>query len=231
MKEPGPLLGAGRDCNIYSYGSGLVLRRARDGRSIAAEAQTMEFVRAQGYPVPAIHEVSDDGTSIVMERIEGRSMVDVLGRKPWAVPAQAKILADLHRRLHELDPPDFLGPAPVGRGDRILHLDLHPLNVMLSPNGAVVIDWPNAVIGDPVTDVALAYLLMAVADVPSRGLKAAVVRYGRTWLTNSFLSHVDRVQVEAHLPEVAAWKSHNQNMSAAEVAAMWRLVGVEPPPA
>lgn len=223
MHAPGPLIGAGRDCDIFDYGDGLVLRRARDGRSIAYEARTMDYVHSRGYPVPAVEEVSDDGTAIVMERIEGPSMVDALGRKPWAVPAQATILADLHHRLHELDPPDFLGPAPVGTGDRLLHLDLHPLNVMISPNGPVVIDWPNAVIGDPMVDVGLAYLLMATAAVPATGLKAALLRYGRSWMTDSFLRHFDRSQLDPLLPAIAEWKSHNQHMSAEEIAAMRAL--------
>jgi aminoglycoside phosphotransferase (APT) family kinase protein len=217
------LLGAGRDCDIFQYDEGLVLRRARDGRSIAYEARTMDYLHARGYPVPAVDEVSDDGTAIVMERIDGPSMVDALGRKPWTVPAQAAVLADLHRRLHEIDPPDFLGPAPVGSGDRLLHLDLHPLNVMISSTGPVVIDWPNAVIGDPMVDVGLAYLLTATASVAATGLKAAVVRYGRTWLTDSFLRHFDRSEVQRLLPEIAEWKSLNQNMSAEEIAAMRAL--------
>ena len=53
------------------------------------------------------------------------------------------MLADLHDRLHEIAGPDWLPGMPDG-GDRLLHLDLHPLNVIMSPNGPVVIDWPNA---------------------------------------------------------------------------------------
>ena len=48
---------------------------------------------------------------------------------------QAATLAELHLRLHEIEAPDFLPPAPVGGGDKVLHLDLHPLNVMVGPKG------------------------------------------------------------------------------------------------
>jgi hypothetical protein len=44
-----------------------VLRPARDGRSIAREARIMDYVRAHGYPVPAVHEVRAGGTEIVMD--------------------------------------------------------------------------------------------------------------------------------------------------------------------
>ena len=48
-------------------------------------------------------------------------------------------LADLLRRLHEL--PVWAGVAP---GTSVVHLDLHPENVILTGRGPIVIDWRNA---------------------------------------------------------------------------------------
>src|SRR5687768_18520503 len=56
MPEVGPLLAAGRDSEIFEYGAGRVLRRARDGRSLAHEADVMRHVEAAGYPVPHVHD-------------------------------------------------------------------------------------------------------------------------------------------------------------------------------
>ena len=112
--------------------------------SLSQEARVMAYVRSQGFPVPAVRELSEDGLSMVLERIDGADMVAVLGKRPWEIRRQGRTLADLHRRLHELTGPDWLPDAPIGRGDRLLHLDLHPLDVMMSPTGPVVIDWPNA---------------------------------------------------------------------------------------
>ncbi|HEY2430109.1 MAG TPA: hypothetical protein VGI06_14320, partial [Acidimicrobiales bacterium] len=61
MHEPGEVIASGRDAEIFAYGPGLVLRRARGGRSLAAEARVMEHARRGGFPVPAVHEVADDG--------------------------------------------------------------------------------------------------------------------------------------------------------------------------
>ena len=115
----------------------------------------MEYARSQGYPVPAVEEVSDDGTELVMERVDGPSMLVPLSRQPWALKHYARMLADLHNRLHEIDGPEWLRPAPGGNGERVVHLDLHPLNVILSAKGPVVIDWANVARGDPAADVAL----------------------------------------------------------------------------
>ena len=76
------LLASGRDGDIFEYGPGLVLRKTRDGRSIAHEARTMQYVAERGYPVPRVDDVRADGTEIVMERIDGPIMVDAMSRQP-----------------------------------------------------------------------------------------------------------------------------------------------------
>jgi aminoglycoside phosphotransferase (APT) family kinase protein len=73
-------------------------------------------------------------------------------------------LAVLHDRLHDIAAPPGL-PHPLVPGEQILHLDLHPGNVMLTAGGPVVIDWTNASAGPPGADVAMAYLIIDTADV------------------------------------------------------------------
>lgn len=224
MRAPGPLLASGRDANIFEYGPGLVLRRSRDGRSMASEARTMEYLCAQGYPVPAVDEISDDGCDLVMERIEGLSMVKALGRAPWTVHRQASTLAALHRRLHEIPPPDFLSPAPIGQGDRVLHLDLHPLNVIIGRKGPVVIDWTGATLGDPDIDVCLAWVLMSAGEIPGGRTRAKLLGWGRSLLVNGFIAHFDREQLTRQLRDVVAWKVSDPHMSPKEVQTMWDVV-------
>ena len=191
---------------------------------MADEARTMAFLRAQGYPVPAVEEVSDNGLDLVMERIEGLSMVDALAKAPWMVRRQGRTLAELHHRLHRIDAPEFLGPAPVGSGDRVVHLDLHPLNVMLGPRGPTVIDWTNAAAGEPVLDVGLAWVLMAAGQIPGAALMAKLMGWGRALLVNGFVDEFDRREVGRRLREVVTWKVRDPHMSEAEVAGMWSLV-------
>lgn len=217
-------MATGRDSDIFEYGPGLVLRRSREGHSMANEARTMAFMREQGYPVPAVEELSDDGFELVMERIEGVNMVEAIGKAPWTIRRQAATLADLHLRLHEIEAPDFLPPAPLGTGTKVLHLDLHPLNVMIGPKGASVIDWPNARRGDPDVDVGLAWVLMAAGEMPDAGLKERLMGFGRSLLVNGFLSHFDRHKVTPLLRQIVEMKSQDSHMSEPEVAGMWRVV-------
>ena len=224
MKPPGPLLAAGRDADIFDYGPGLVLRRSRDGRSIAHEARIMAYLHERGYPVPAVEEVSDDGRELVMERIEGMSMVDAIGKAPWSVRRQAKTLARLHKQLHDIPAPDFLPCAPIGLGDRVVHFDLHPLNVMIGPDGPRVIDWTGASAGEPVLDVGLAWVLMAAGQIPGGAVMAKLMGWGRALLVNGFVDEFDRREVGRRLREVVTWKVRDPHMSEAEIAGMWKLV-------
>lgn len=184
----------------------------------------MSFMRDQGYPVPAVEELSDDGFELVMERIEGMTMVEAIGKAPWTVRRQAATLADLHRRLHEIEAPDFLPASPAGMGTQVLHLDLHPLNVMVGPKGVFVIDWPNAHRGDPNVDVGLAWVLMAAGQIPGGGPKAKLLSFGRSLLVNGFLSHFDRPSVTRWLRQIVEIKAQDPHMSETEVAGMWGVV-------
>ena len=183
----------------------------------------MEYARAEGYPVPAVGEVSDDGTEVVLERIEGPLLLARLGRRPWAIGRYGALLADLHRQLHRIPAPGWVAEAPCGSGDRLVHLDLHPLNVILSPSGPVVIDWSNAARGAGEVDVALTWVLLASGENPARGLKAIVSEPFRARLVGAFLASFDEGPVRDVLPQVVEWKTTDPHMSEAEKAAMWAL--------
>ena len=183
----------------------------------------MSYLAGHGYPVPRVEDVRADGSELVMERIAGPTMLQVLSRRPWTLGDNAALLATLHQRLHAIAAPDWLPPFPAG-GEGIVHLDLHPLNVILSPRGPVLIDWTNVARGAGAIDVALTWLLMTAAELPGSGLQAMVGRMVRTIFVRSFLARFDLAPVRAALPAGAAWKARDRNMRPAEGAAMQRLV-------
>ena len=59
--QPGPLLGTGRTADVFDVGGGRVLRRYRDGTDATHEAEVMQWVRAQGVPVPEVFEADGGG--------------------------------------------------------------------------------------------------------------------------------------------------------------------------
>ena len=220
MEPTGPQLAAGRDSVIYEYGPGRVLRVPRDGRSLAGEAEVMRYVRDRGYPAPEVHECGPG--YLVMERIDGPTMLDVLVRQPHRIGQLARTLAGLHDRLHVLTAPQGLPRAGVP-GDRLLHRDLHPLNVLMAAGGPVVIDWTNAAAGAPSYDVADTWVLLAVGEVPGAAAVRAVANLGRRLFLRRFLQPFDRAEVRAAVPAAVEHRLADRNTTEGERARMRRM--------
>jgi aminoglycoside phosphotransferase (APT) family kinase protein len=225
-REPGELIGRGRAADVYALDAGRVLRRYRIPYPCTAEADLMRYLRQSGYPVPEVFDV--DGPDLVMERLDGPAMLDDLARRPWRVARHARVLADLHDRLHQIAAPAGLR-QPVGAGDRVVHLDLHPGNVMLTTGGPVVIDWSNAAAGPPGADVAMAFLIMASSDVDDLPpwIRPAVGGVRRIFVRR-FLAAV-RDDHRPYLAPVAEARLADPNVRPAEAARIRRLTRMAPP--
>jgi hypothetical protein len=183
----------------------------------------MTYVRDLGYPAPEVFDVSDDGRDLVIARVDGPNMLDSAATRPWRIARHGRELADLHKRLHALSAPTWLPEAPVGSGGAILHLDLHPLNVLMSDHGPVVIDWTNAARGDPSVDGCLTWALIASGDPPVNRLMLTVLRYARGRFLNAFLDALGDDFDRSEIARVVEWKATDPHMSAIEVARMRAL--------
>ncbi len=217
MEPIGPKIAEGRDSEIFEHGLGKVLRVARDGRSLEAEAEIMRYVRSRDYPCPEVHDAGDG--YLVMDRLEGPTMMDVVSRPPFPLRRSGHLLADLHQRLHRIPAPPGIRVAPLS-GDRLVHRDLHPLNVMMTPDGAMVIDWANASSGDPAFDVADTWVLFACGTPPMSGIDRLIVPIGRRVLLRSFLSRVDTASARRAIPAAVDHRLTDRNMSPEEHARM-----------
>lgn len=224
MNPPGELIASGRDSDIFEFGRGRILRRSRDNRSQLAEARTMEFLRWSDYPVPEVFEVSDDGRDLVMERIVGPTMVEAGAARPWCIWSLGQELARLHESLHQLAAPSWVPAAPIGAGDRLVHMDLHPLNILMSADGPMVIDWTNASSGDPLVDVALTWALIASGEVSTGRLRSLILGTGRRLLLSAFLRPFKGDALRASLVECVDWKCTDPNMTSLELSRLQALL-------
>ncbi|GAA4434001.1 hypothetical protein GCM10023169_41050 [Georgenia halophila] len=208
--QAGRLLARGRDADIYDLGGGLVLRRARDGRSLATEAALMAAARAGGAPVPAVHEVTDDG-GIVLDKVVGPTLQAELVRRPWRTSAVAGLVHDLHEAVHRVPAPAEVAPSGIP-GDTLLHLDLHPMNVLMSPDGPVLIDWANARSGPPEADLANTWIILATSTVDAPWWMRATVATFRKRFVADYAAGLDQAAVTAVLPEMAARRARDRNV-------------------
>lgn len=199
---PGTLIARGRATDIFGAGPSRVLRRYREGEAgdPLAEAAVMEHARQHGFPVPVVHDAN--GRDLILERLEGPTMLADLARRPWLVRRHGQTLAKLHHRLHDIPAPHGLR-APFGRGEQLAHFDLHPDNVILTPRGPVVIDWSNASRGEAADDIALTWVILTTSAIPGPLPFRALARAARDLLVNAFLARVDTDAARERLATVA----------------------------
>ena len=73
-------------------------------------------------------------------------------------------------------------------GDRLVHLDLHPANVLLTASGPAVIDWPNAGRGDGLADVATTWVVLRTSRVDGPLGHRLVAAAGQRLFAAAFLA-------------------------------------------
>ena len=211
---PGPVLARGREAVIHDAGNGRVLRRYLDAsRSTELEASVMVHLAEHGFPVPSVVDAA--GPDLLMSRVDGPTMLDDAGRRPWRLRAHARTLADLHHRLHALPVPPGLR-APFGAPEAILHLDLHPTNVLLGAGGPVVIDWTNVSAGPAAIDEAQTWLLLATSEIPATGLRRRILALARGLFLRALLARLGRDAARSRLPLVAQLRQLDPNVTDAE---------------
>ncbi len=181
----------------------------------------MRHLDQAGFPVPKVFDA--DGSDLVMERLEGRDLLTDLGRRPWLARRHARTLAAMHNRLHQITAPPGL-PQPLGPGDKVLHLDLHPGNIMMTRRGPVVIDWSNQAAGPAGADVAMAYLIMACSEVDDLpALVRPAVSSVRAMLVRHFLLGV-RDDPVPYIAVAARHRMADRNVRPSEVEWLERKV-------
>jgi len=196
---------AGRDADVYAIDDQWVLRRYRNGYPVGDEADFMRHVAKYDYPVPAVREVA--GPDMVIQRLNGPTLADAAIAGDLSGAQLGEIHADLHRRLHAI-------PAPSGTPGRVVvHGDLHPLNVIATDDGPVVIDWRNAEEGTPEFDIAMTAIICAqVALDPAYAELTPLVREAlATYLANS-------IDPTPGLPAALRARGNNPTLTPAELA-------------
>ncbi len=192
------LIGVGRTAEIYAWGEGRVLKlyhpwvpehwlvNEQRGTAAASEA---------GLPAPAFLgvETVEGRPGIVLERVEGPSLLGILRERPWRALWVAHTLAEVQASIHARRvapqgmptvrqhlrhgiagsalPPEMQRRAEdllerLPDGEVLCHFDLHPDNVLLTRRGPVVIDWMAAAVGHPLADVVRSLLLLRVGGGP-----------------------------------------------------------------
>ena len=202
---------------------------------IEREFAVTKAIRSAGLPVPNVFElIEHDGRAgIVFERLHGISMMRDAARKPWSVIAAARRFAEFHARMHEIAAPAELPTqrkliegwiadakdlsaidraaaeqslANLPDGNAICHGDFHPENVLLTANGAMIIDWTNGARGNPIGDVARTACVLTRAEIPADWPLhiRVLITTSRKLLNVFYLRHYFELR-PGHPTDIRAW--------------------------
>jgi hypothetical protein len=127
--------------------------------------ELMAATAAAGHvPVPRV--LDRRAGAALLERVPGRPAGELALERPDRAAAAGRACGELHGALARVACPPGLRDAPGTDGGRrrLLHLDLHPFNVLVDDNGdpTAVIDWANAAAGDPELDRARTWSVLTL---------------------------------------------------------------------
>jgi Ser/Thr protein kinase RdoA (MazF antagonist) len=178
---------------------------------------------------------------IIFERCEGPTLYELLVTGREQPEKLAALLFDAQQSMHHLQCTDLPPleerfarrilrardvPDPyrqraldtvreLSTERRVCHGDLHPINVVLSPAGAMIIDWLDAGCGDPAAEVVRSLLIIEHArikaiDAPVRRafLAAYWSRCRQAWADR--LERLDRWRVPMAIVRLAESRDDNE---------------------
>jgi len=168
-----------------------------DAASVAQREQIATAAcAAAGISTPRVETFGEfEGwPAVVQTWCPGATLMSLIEGKPWRVYSLGRLFGQMHARLHTIPaPPEFAATAPgdwlsrvlpehlyladrlqtAGTAtDMLIHLDYHPLNVIVDRSGdASVIDWAYSAAGDVRADLALTAVTLEIAPVPPGPLR------------------------------------------------------------
>ena len=190
------LIGRGRTAEVYAWKDAAVLKLFVAGFPTSLASQEVQGLRAAnsaGVPSPRLLEVVtvDGRDGIVMERLAGQTMQQLLAARPYLVPHYARLFAELQAQMHSCHAPGLLSRKEslakhivragttsyvkslalarldlLPDGDTLCHGDLHPDNVLMTAKGPVIIDWSFSAAGNPASDAARTALMLRTSNAP-----------------------------------------------------------------
>ena len=202
-------VGGGADTAIWRVERGaerfaLRLFRAEQAAVAEREVAAMAAAAEAGVRVPRVHAAGrwQDRPALLLSWSPGRPLLEELRARPWRAWGLGAEFGRTQAAIHAVPVPAALGGHAVQwaewaepdeglraclgavgrRPERLLHLDYHPLNVMVEGGRIVaVLDWANARGGDPRADLARTLSILRLG--PLDGVPKGWGRWVRRALT------------------------------------------------
>jgi uncharacterized protein (TIGR02172 family) len=197
---------------------------------IENEARIARTIYESGLLVPAVGGMVhvNNRHGLIYKRITGTSMFTMAQRKLWNIPRYFRQVAELHAEIHsrsisaglplqrqilernirqavglprQLRAKALAALDAMPDGDQLCHGDFWGGNILVTPQGEVVIDWNRASCGNPLADLARSTNAI-MAFLKTNQVRRAFLSYGKSRLSqakNSLLRIIVRITYPIYL--------------------------------
>jgi aminoglycoside phosphotransferase (APT) family kinase protein len=206
---------------LESDGRRYILRLSDSDELTTARLSALAAARVADLPVPRLvrRAKTSLGEAVLLSWLPGIPLADAVAQSPESVRDLGHAMGAMQRRLHEVTAPmdvpavvtDPDHPFVAGRGipglpdgDALLHLDWHPLNILVDPASPAItgiVDWDNARRGHPLLDLARTSSILTVdpslASLPAQ-LRDVLASFREAW-ADGYGPGARSIPAECHL--------------------------------
>ena len=190
----GELIGIGNTAKVYRWGKTEVIKLFYDQSSALVESKNAELINKLKLRAPKYSGLVDyEGKlGIIYEKIDGPTMLWHIEPTKQSLSYNAKLMANLQYELHNIENkihPNLKSEITdkvhasqemsiqekeiikaklnsLPDGNSICHYDFHPDNIIISPNGPIIIDWLNLLVGNQEADVTRTAMMIQSHSLP-----------------------------------------------------------------
>ncbi|WP_226530623.1 aminoglycoside phosphotransferase family protein [Metabacillus niabensis] len=205
---------------------------------VTKEAQNAKIINKLNVRAPRFSKIMEyEGkTCLIYEKVEGPTMLNYIEPTRFSVSYNAKLLAQIHFEIHQVKidvnsnlktelSKSITNTEVITESERkivlriletlpegkvLCHYDFHPGNIILSPNGPIIIDWLNTLVGHQLADVTRTYMMINSNALPPNAPSWLTERkyrdlFGKEYLDEySNLSGIDRIPLDEWLVPIFA---------------------------
>ncbi len=205
----------------------------RPADAVDQEWRSAQQVQALGLPTPAVvgRRRVDGRRGIIYRHVAGPTMLQRFGTTPWRLLGLTRLFAELHGTIHQHVAPDLPSQREhyaalirqatavsmrtreaalsaleaLPDGTQLCHGDFHPDQIILTPQGPVIIDWLTGCRGNALADVALTALILQVGSPPTGRISGRLVSLARSIARSRYLHRYATI-TGADREQLAAWQ-------------------------
>lgn len=226
----------GRTAEVYNWNKNQIIKlyyQSWAKEIVEYEFKISKMVSDLGLKVPEVFEMTEiEGRNgIIYEKLNGKSMLQLMKTKPFQIGNFGQQLAELHCSFSKMsvkDLPKLVDNLERGinrrdyitdleksfiveklkelpKNNQLCHNDFHPDNVLITDDGPYIIDWMTVSQGNSLGDFARSCLMLQIGTPPSGLIDRILTGFFRSRFFKGYSKRYFEL-VDVDKEELEAWE-------------------------